>query len=131
MSAEILMSLRSFHLSIKESPFCFTYYFCKDVYMNDRVINYRLDLLRIYCSLCIIGIHVSAFMSDYSTLAYRILQSFVRPPLWVFLGLTGFFVLGKPITDKIRFVYTHILTLVVPMVIYVLFYHIYYNGSPK
>ncbi len=59
-----------------------------------------LDLLRIYCCICIILLHVSGMMTDYSYLGYRIIQGIERPALWAFLAITGFLVLsGKRIDN--------------------------------
>ena len=95
--------------------------------MNDRKIG--LDLLRIWCCFCIIGIHVSGQMTDYSYLGYRIIQGVVRPPLWAFMTLTGYFVLSREIKNIGDYYYRSILKLLVPLICYLALYHLYYNRT--
>jgi len=96
---------------------------------NDNFIIW-IDVLRIFCCFCIILLHVSGMMTDFSYIGYRLIQAIVRPALWTFLSITGFLVIGgKKIKDYKLFVLKHILSLLIPAIVYLFFYNLYLNNT--
>lgn len=90
--------------------------------------NWSLDLLRIFSCICIIMLHESgnlAWNSNYNML----IQSIVRPCLWVFVMLSGYFVLNKPIQNIKKFYLKNIVFLVIPLFVYGFFYQLYNNRA--
>lgn len=93
---------------------------------KDEKRNYALDLLRIFCCYCVIMIHVSGHLDLNGTL-WRLVQGIVRPALWRFIILSGYFILPNPITDWKKFYFKHLLHLIIPLMIYVFVYQLYYS----
>lgn len=54
--------------------------------------EYALDILRIYCCYCIIMLHVSGHLNVNGNF-WRLVQGVVRPALWCFMMLSGYFIL--------------------------------------
>lgn len=92
---------------------------------RERDIN--MDLLRIFSCFCIIGLHVSGQIEN--PLLWRSIQAFVRPALWVFMALSGYYILSRPINKWREFWFKHITGLVIPFIIYVYLYHVYYDKT--
>jgi surface polysaccharide O-acyltransferase-like enzyme len=85
-----------------------------------------LDLLRIFSCACIILLHESGHLlwtSGYNLM----IQAIVRPCLWVFVMISGYFVLSRPIKKIGRFYYKNIVYLIIPLFIYSAFYQVYMN----
>lgn len=90
--------------------------------------NSALDWLRIFCCYCIIMLHVSGHLNLNGNL-WRLVQGIVRPALWCFLVLSGYFILSRQIKDWKKFYFTHLIHLIVPLVLYVFIYQIYYSRT--
>lgn len=89
--------------------------------LNKETRNYAYDLLRIFCCLSIICLHVSGHLSWASK--YNLLvQGIVRPCLTTFMTLSGYYVLSKPIVDIKAFYLKKIFFLAFPLVIYAALY---------
>lgn len=88
--------------------------------------NSALDWLRIFCCYCIIMLHVSGHLNLNSNF-WRLVQGIVRPALWCFLVLSGYFILSRPIKNWKKFYFTHLIHLIVPLVLYVFVYQFYYS----
>lgn len=86
--------------------------------------DYSLDLLRIFCCYCIIVLHVSGHLVQDSNF-WCFIQGIVRPALWCFMSLSGYFILSKPITNWKTFYFRHFTNLVIPLVIYTFIYQLY------
>jgi len=83
--------------------------------------NIGLDLLRIFSCISIIALHESGFISNHYKY-WSFVSTIVRPALWVFLMLSGFFILSKPIKSIPSFYFQKILKLLVPLVVYAFIY---------
>ncbi len=90
--------------------------------------EYALDILRIYCCYCIIMLHVSGQLNNNGNF-WRLVQGVVRPTLWCFMMLSGYFILSRSITKWSKFYFTHIIHLIVPLVVYTFVYQLYYSGG--
>ncbi len=90
---------------------------------NNKVRNYGYDLLRIFCCLSIICLHVSGHLlwtSKYNL----VVQGIVRPCLMTFISLSGYYVLSKPIADIKSFYLKKFFFLVFPLVLYAVLYQV-------
>ena len=90
--------------------------------------NSTLDILRIFCCYCIIMLHVSGHLNLNGTF-WRLVQGVVRPTLWCFLVLSGYFILSAPLKNWKKFYFFHLLHLIVPLIIYTFIYQYYYDKS--
>lgn len=90
--------------------------------------NYSIDLLRIFCCYCIIMLHASAHLDSTGNF-WRLVQGVVRPALWCFLSLSGYFILSKPIVKWSEFYFRHLLHLLIPLVFYTFIYQLYYSNG--
>lgn len=90
--------------------------------------NYALDVLRIFCCYLIIMLHVSGHLDAGGTY-WRVVQGIVRPALWCFMMLSGYFILSNPITNWGMFYLKHLTHLIVPLFFYVFAYQLYYSGG--
>ncbi len=98
--------------------------------MDKKERNYALDLLRIFCCYCIIMLHVSGYL-DTNGNFWRLVQGIVRPALWCFLALSGYFILSRPILNWKKFYIRHLLHLLIPLVVYVFVYQLYHSGGKR
>ena len=89
-----------------------------------KVRDYDLDLLRIFSCLCIIILHVSGHLL-WTSRFNLLVQGVVRPCLWVFVALSGYYILNKPIKSFANFYLNEIPKLLFPLVIYSIIYQIY------
>lgn len=92
--------------------------------------NYALDVLRIFCCYLIIMLHVSGHL-DAGGSYWRVIQGIVRPALWCFMMLSGYFILSNPIVDWAAFYLKHLTHLVIPLFFYVFVYQLYYSGGKR
>ena len=92
--------------------------------------NVALDVLRIFCCYLIIMLHASGHL-DVSGEYWRVVQGIVRPALWCFMMLSGYFILSNPIVNWGKFYLTHLTHLVVPLIFYVFVYQLYYSGGKR
>lgn len=90
--------------------------------------NVSMDLLRIMCCFFIILLHTSGHLNTSGHL-WKGIQIIVRPALWTFMALTGYFAFRKPIDNCFKFWFKHIMGLIIPVTIYLLFYHIFINKT--
>lgn len=93
-------------------------------YKEER--NYGYDLLRIFCCLSIICLHVSGHLiwnSKYNL----VVQGIVRPCLMTFIALSGYYVLSKPVVEIKSFYLKKIFFLVFPLIIYSVLYQVVPN----
>lgn len=90
--------------------------------------NIALDILRIFCCYCIIMLHVSAHL-NINGFFWRLVQGIVRPALWCFVVLSGYFILSQPIKNWTNFYFTHLIHLIIPLVFYTFIYQLYYSKS--
>lgn len=60
---------------------------------------------------------------------WRFVSAIVRPCLWCFMALSGWLVLEETIEDLKYFYYRHLLRLIIPLVVYVIGYQLYYSGG--
>lgn len=72
-------------------------------------------------------LHVSGHLNTNGDF-WRLVQGIVRPALWCFLMLSGYFILSRPIDKMGEFYFKHILHLLIPLVFYTFCYQIYYSG---
>ncbi len=93
---------------------------------NNKARNYGYDLLRIFCCLSIICLHVSGHL-DWSSKYNLVVQGIVRPCLMTFITLSGYYVLSNPITDIKSFYLKKIFFLVFPLVLYSVIYQVVPN----
>ena len=87
-----------------------------------------MDVLRIICCVFIILLHTSGHL-DLNSKLWRIIQAIVRPALWTFMALTGYFIFRKPIDNYFKFWFKHILGLIIPVTIYLAALHVFYNRT--
>ncbi|MBO4293435.1 MAG: acyltransferase [Clostridia bacterium] len=90
--------------------------------------NVPMDLLRIMCCFFIILLHTSGHLNISGHL-WKGIQVIVRPALWTFMALTGYFAFRKPIDNYLKFWFKHIMGLLIPVTIYLLFYHVFITKS--
>lgn len=90
--------------------------------------NYAADILRIFCCYCIIMLHVSGHL-DMNGDFWKVVQGIVRPALWCFMTLSGYFILSRPIVRWLDFYCRHLTRLLVPLILYTFIYQLYYSGS--
>lgn len=83
---------------------------------QDRMTNF--DLLRIVSCIFIIVIHVSFYIWSNHFKYWNFLNTFARPMLWVFMMLSGFFLLEKPVRSITRFYITRISKVGISLIVY-------------
>lgn len=88
--------------------------------------NAALEMLRIFCCYCIIMLHASGYI-PMDTNFWRFVSAIVRPCLWCFMALSGWFILSGDIEDWKSFYYKHLLRLVIPLIAYVIVYQLCYS----
>lgn len=88
--------------------------------------DYALDLLRILSCLGIVILHESGYM-PLTSIGWSTYQALVRPCLWVFALISGYFILGRPIKDMKSFYLKKVSTIVIPLIVYSLIYQLW-NG---
>jgi surface polysaccharide O-acyltransferase-like enzyme len=85
-----------------------------------------LDMLRVFCCICIIALHESGFvMSHYKY--WSLINTFVRPTLWVFFMLSGYFLLEKPVKSITRFYIKRLSKVGIGLVVYSIVYQTLWN----
>lgn len=89
--------------------------------------NISLDLLRIYSCFCIIVLHASSFVINHQRI-WSAYQTIVRPCLWVFALLSGYFILCKNIPNMKSFYFKRVVTLIIPLLGYSALYQIINYG---
>lgn len=85
-----------------------------------------IDFMRIFSCICIIMLHESGHLvwgSRYSLL----IQAIVRPSLWSFAMISGYFVLNRPIKSIRKFYLKNTVHIIIPLFIYSVFYQLYAN----
>ncbi len=81
--------------------------------------NYNIDLLRIFSCIMIIALHETGFVYPYY-FKWTCLQSVIRPCLWVFCAISGYYLLNSK--DDIKSFYKKRLKkILIPFVIYSFF----------
>lgn len=85
-----------------------------------------IDLLRIFSCLAIIILHESGHLSLTSNTWYAY-QAIVRPCLWTFTFISGYFVLNKQVKSIKSFYLNKVFTILIPLFIYSIIYQI--NGN--
>ena len=80
--------------------------------------NISLDLLRIFCCFCIIALHETGNIIEYQG-RWVLFQAFVRPALFAFAALSGYFVISSCDTKKVKdFYIKRLATLIIPLFVY-------------
>jgi surface polysaccharide O-acyltransferase-like enzyme len=83
--------------------------------------NSGLDLLRIFCCICIIALHDSGLIVQHIKY-WSLINAFVRPSLWVFFMLSGYFLLEKPVKSIAEFYVLRLSKLIIPLIFYSFIY---------
>lgn len=89
--------------------------------------NISMDIFRIFCCYCIIALHISGHL-DTTGYYWKTIQVFVRPALWSFMALSGYFLLHNKIYDWKAFYYKHLLFLAIPLFVYSIVYQLVYSN---
>lgn len=88
--------------------------------------NLSIDFLRIFSCLCILILHESGYLLLTSNTWYAY-QAIVRPCLWTFTFISGYFVLNKQISSIKSFYLNKLFSIILPLFIYSIIYQVCQN----
>lgn len=97
---------------------------------NSSPRNVGFDQLRIFSCFLIIMLHTSGYL-DLSSELWKYTQTIVRPALWTFMALSGYFILSADIKKWGDFYLSRMSKLLIGLIIYSFIYQIYFAKGLK
>ena len=88
--------------------------------------DYSIDILRIFCCISIIMLHESGLWYEHQ-FSWSSIQSIVRPCLFAFTAISGYFLLNSNIKSYKDFYLKHFFRLILPLFIYIFLQTMYTN----